>query len=171
MKVLILHMRFHPDLTGTGPLVTDLATDLVAMGNQVTVVTSMPHYGNQEIASEYRGKLIHRSNFNGVDLWRTFVYVPPNPSGFQRSINYLSFTFMSVVGGLMAEKPDVILCINPPITVGFSGWLVSLARRAPMVFNVQDVWPDCLVLIDQLRNPLLIRTFKHLEKLIYRSPF
>ncbi|MFN0111812.1 MAG: glycosyltransferase family 4 protein [Blastocatellia bacterium] len=168
MRVLILHMRFHPDLTGTGPLVTDLATDLVAMGNQVTVVTSMPHYGNQEIASEYRGKLIHRSNFNGVDLWRTFVYVPPNPSGFQRSINYLSFTFMSVVGGLMAEKPDVILCINPPITVGFSGWLVSLARRAPMVFNVQDVWPDCLVLIDQLRNPLLIRTFKYLEKFIYR---
>lgn len=168
MKVLILHMRFHPDLTGTGPLVTDLATDLVAMGNQVTVVTSMPHYGNQEIASEYRGKLIHRSNFNGVDLWRTFVYVPPNPSGFQRSINYLSFTFMSVVGGLMAEKPDVILCINPPITVGFSGWLVSLARQAPMVFNVQDVWPDCLVLIDQLRSPALIRTFQHLEKFIYR---
>lgn len=167
MKVLILHMRFHPDLTGTGPLVTDLATDLVAMGNQVTVVTSMPHYGNKDVAEEYKGKLIHRSNFNGVDLWRTFVYVPPNPSGFQRSINYLSFTFMSVVGGLMAEKPDVILCINPPITVGFSGWLVSLARQVPMVFNVQDVWPDCLVLIDQLRNPLLIRTFQHLEKFIY----
>lgn len=169
MRVLILHMRFHPDLTGTGPLVSDLATDLVAMGNQVTVVTSMPHYGGKEVASEYRGKLVHRSNFNGVDLWRTFVYVPPNPSGFQRSINYLSFTFMSVVGGLMAEKPDVILCINPPITVGFSGWLVSLARRVPMVFNVQDVWPDCLVLIGQLRSPILIRTFKHLEKFIYRA--
>lgn len=169
MKVLILHMRFHPDLTGTGPLVTDLATDLAAMGNQVTVVTSMPHYGGKELAPEYRGKLVHRSNFNGVDLWRTFVYVPPNASGFQRSINYLSYTFMSVVGGLMAEKPDVILCINPPITVGFSGWLVSLARRVPMVFNVQDVWPDCLVLIDQLRNPLLIRTFQHLEKFIYRA--
>lgn len=168
MRILILHMRFHPDLTGTGPLVTDLATDLVAMGNQVTVVTSMPHYGNKAVAKEYKGKLIHRSNFNGVDLWRTFVYVPPNPSGFQRSINYLSFTFMSVVGGLMAEKPDVILCINPPITVGFSGWLVSLARQVPMVFNVQDVWPDCLVLIDQLRSPLLIRTFKYLEKFIYR---
>ncbi|MGH9801518.1 MAG: glycosyltransferase family 4 protein, partial [Blastocatellia bacterium] len=30
-------------------------------------------------------------------------------------------------------------------------------------------WPDCLVLIDQLRSPLLIRTFKHLEKFIYRA--
>lgn len=168
MRVLILHMRFHPDLMGTGPLVTDLATDLVEYGNKVTVVTSMPHYGSHEIPSEYRGRLLHRSNFNGVDLWRTFVYVPHNPSGFQRSINYLSYTFMSVVGGLMAEKPDVILCINPPITVGFSGWLLSLARRAPLVFNVQDIWPDCLVIIDQLRSPLLTGIFKHLEKFIYR---
>jgi colanic acid biosynthesis glycosyl transferase WcaI len=168
MRVLILHMRFHPDLTGTGPLVTDLASDLVKLGNDVTVVTSMPHYGHHEIPPEYRGRLVHRSNLDGIDLWRTFVYVPPDPSGFQRSINYLSYTLMSVVGGLMAQKPEVILCVNPPITVGFSGWLVSLVRRVPMVFNVQDVWPDCLVIIDQLRSPLLIRIFKYLEKFIYR---
>lgn len=168
MRVMILHMRFHPDLTGTGPLVTALAEDLVKKGNEVTVITSLPHYGRREISQEYRGRLLHRSDFNGVDLWRTYVYVPANPGGFQRGINYLSFTFMSIIAGLMAKKPDVILCVNPPITVGFSGWMVSLLRRAPMVFNVQDVWPDCLVIIDKLRNPLLIRIFKHLEKFIYR---
>jgi len=167
MKVLILHMRFHPDLTGTGPLVTDLATDLAAMGDEVTVVTSMPHYGRHDIPSEYRGRLLHHSNFHGVDVWRTFVYVPPNPSGFQRSINYLSYTFMSVVAGVLSGRHDVILCVNPPITVGLSGWLVSLARHAPMVFNVQDIWPDCLVIIGQVRNPVLIRTFQYLEKFIY----
>ena len=168
MRIMILHMRFHPDLTGTGPLVTDLAVDLVEKGNQVTVITSMPHYGRHEIPPEYHGKLLHRSNYNGIDLWRTYVYVPPNPSGFQRSINYLSYTFMSIVAGLMAKKPDVVLCVNPPITVGFSGWLLSLLRRVPMVFNVQDVWPDCLVIIDQLRSSLLARFFKYLEKFIYR---
>ena len=164
MRIMILHMRFHPDLTGTGPLVTALAEDLVKKGNEVTVITSMPHYGRREISAEYRGRLLHRSNFNGVDLWRTYVYVPANPSSFQRGVNYLSFTFMSIIAGLMAKKPDIILCVNPPITVGFSGWLVSLLRRAPLIFNVQDVWPDCLVIIDKLRNPLLIRIFKHLEK-------
>ena len=168
MRILILHMRFHPDLTGTGPLVTDLAVDLAAMGDEVTVVTSMPHYGRRDVPSEYRGRLLHRSDFQGVDVWRTFVYVPPNPSGFHRSINYLGYTFMSVVAGLLSGRHNVILCVNPPITVGLSGWLVSLARRTPMVFNVQDIWPDCLVIIGQVRNPLLIRTFQYLEKLIYR---
>ncbi|MBI4470570.1 MAG: glycosyltransferase family 4 protein [Acidobacteria bacterium] len=169
MRILILHMRFHPDLTGTGPLVTDLATDLAAMGDQVTVVTSMPHYGRESIPSEFRGRLLHRSRFQGVDVWRTFVYVPPNPSGFHRSLNYLSYTFMSVVAGLMCGRPDVILCVNPPITVGLSGWVIGLVRRVPMVFNVQDVWPDCLTIIGQLRSPWLTRIFKGLEKLIYRA--
>ena len=168
MRIMILHMRFHPDLTGTGPLVSDLASDLVELGNEVTVISSMPHYGRQEIPSEYRGKLLHRSEFKGADLWRTFVYVPKNPSGAQRALNYLSYTIMSIIAGLIVKKPDLILCINPPITVGFSGWLIALLRRAPLVFNVQDVWPDCLVIIDQLRSPLLIRIFKHLEKFIYR---
>ena len=38
MRIMILHMRFHPDLTGTGPLVTDLATDLVNKGKGCRIV-------------------------------------------------------------------------------------------------------------------------------------
>ena len=168
MRVLILHMRFYPDLTGTGPVVTELATDLVAMGDEVTVVTSMPHYGRKDIASEYRGRLLHRKKHLGANVWRTFVYVPPNPSGFHRGINYLSYTFMSVIASLLSGRHDTILCVNPPITVGLSGFLVKLARGTPMIFNVQDIWPDCLMIIGQIRNPLLIHIFQYIEKFIYR---
>jgi len=169
MRILILHMRFHPDLTGTGPLVTDLATHLVALGDEVTVVTSMPHYGRRNVHSKYRGRLFHRENFKGVEVWRTFVYVPPNSKGFYRGINYLSYTFMSIIAGMMCGRPDVILCINPPITVGFSGRLISLARSSPMINNIQDVWPDCIAIIGQLRNRLLFRFFQYLEKNIYKT--
>jgi len=161
-------MRFHPDLTGTGPLVTDLATHLAAMGDEVTVVTSMPHYGRRNIHSKYRGRLFQRENFQGVNVWRTFVYVPPNSKGFYRAINYLSYTFMSIIAGMLCGPKDVILCVNPPITVGFSGWLVSLPHRTPMVYNIQDIWPDCIAIIGQLRNRLLFRIFQYLEKFLYK---
>ena len=169
MHILILHMRFHPDLTGTGPLVTDLATHLAAMGDKVTVVTSMPHYGRHEIHAEYKGRLFHRENFKGVDVWRTIVYVPPNSKGFYRGINYLSYTFMSIIAGMICGRPDVILCVNPPITVGFSGRLISLARSSPMINNIQDVWPDCIAIIGQLRNRMLFRIFQRLERYIYKT--
>jgi len=168
MKILILHMRFHPDLTGTAPLVTHLASDLVARGDEVTVVTSMPHYGRKSLSQEYRGKVLHCSRHAGATVWRTFVYVPPTSSGFHRGLNFLSYTFMSIVAGLRAGRHDVIFCVSPPVTVGFSGWVLSILHRSPMVFNVQDIWPDCLVIIGQLRNPLLIRLFAWTERFIYR---
>ncbi|MCK5194791.1 MAG: glycosyltransferase family 4 protein, partial [Desulfobulbaceae bacterium] len=116
----------------------------------------------------YRGRLFQRENFQGVDVWRTFVYVPPNPKGFYRAINYLSYTFMSIIAGILCGPKDVILCVNPPITVGFSDWLVSLPHRTPMVYNIQDIWPDCIAIIGQLRNRLLFRIFQYLEKFLYK---
>jgi len=162
-------MYFHPDLTGTGPLITNLAMDLVAMGDQVTVVTSMPHYGRKGIPSQYRGRLLDRSNFHGVNIWRTFVYVPPTANAYHRSVNYLSYTLMAAVAGALSGRHDVILCVTPPVTVGLSGWLLGLTRRTPVIFNIQDIWPDCLVLIGQVRNPLLIRSLQLLEKFTYNA--
>src|ERR1044071_6119411 len=45
MKLLIVNIYFHPDPTGTGLVITELARDLVAQGHEVTVITSVPHYG------------------------------------------------------------------------------------------------------------------------------
>jgi len=74
-----------------------------------------------------------------------------------------------MIAGMMCSRPDVVLCVNPPITVGFSGRLISLARSSPMINNIQDVWPDCIAIIGQLRNRLLFRFFQYLEKYIYKT--
>ena len=55
-------MRFHPDLTGTGPLVTDLATSFASMGDEVTVLAFEGKWYNVLDPSGkegwiYRGKL------------------------------------------------------------------------------------------------------------------
>jgi colanic acid biosynthesis glycosyl transferase WcaI len=38
-----------------------------------------------------------------------------------------------------------------------------------MINNIQDVWPDCIAIIGQLRNQLLFRFFQYLEKYIYKT--
>ena len=35
--------------------------------------------------------------------------------------------------------------MSPPLTLGLTGWVAKLAHRAPLVFNVQDVFPDAAV--------------------------
>jgi len=59
MNILIVHMRYFPDKTGTAPLVTQLAQDLVTLGSDVTVVTSLPHYGRTTVHPDYQ-------EYNGI---------------------------------------------------------------------------------------------------------
>jgi colanic acid biosynthesis glycosyl transferase WcaI len=169
MRILILHMRYWPDATGTAPLVTELAKDLAAKGEDVTVVTSVPHYQRSSVPAEYRGKLVHRSFEEGVRVLRTWAYVPPAGSVVGRGIDYVAFTLLSTIVAASAGPQDVILCVAPPITVGISGWLVGLLRRAPMVYNAQDIWPDGLVSMGRLKNRRIIAAFHALERFIYRS--
>ncbi len=170
MRILIIHMRYSPDLTGTGPLVTQLAEDLAASGESVTVVTSMPHYGQTKVYSDFQKYqwFFHREDFHGVRVWRTPVYVPPNPQMYHRALNYLSFTVLSLLPAFLSGPTDVILCINPPITTGLSAWVVAAFMNKPLVLNIQDVWPDGAVLIGQLKNRWLILASSLLEKFLYR---
>lgn len=170
MKILLFHMRFHPDPTGTAPLVSQLVEDLVAAGEQVEVIASLPHYGRADVHPDYRDRqgLFHTSNYRGARIWRTPVYVPPRPTIFHRALNYLSYTLLSVIAGLKIGKTDIVLAINPPITTIFSAWVIALLRRAPLVVGIQDIWPDCVILVGQLRNKFLIRISKWMERIQYR---
>ena len=38
------------------------------------------------------------------------------------------------------RRPDVVLVMSPPLTLGLPGWVVARLRRAAFVFNVQDIF-------------------------------
>ena len=170
MKILIFHMRFHPDATGTAPLVTQISEDLVRNGDQVEVIASLPHYGRADVHPDFRAHrgLFHVSDHKGVRVWRTPVYVPPRPTFFHRALNYLSYTFFSIIAGLCAGRADVILAVNPPITTSFSAWIAALIYRVPLVIGIQDVWPDCVILVGQLKGRLIVSLSYLMERIQYR---
>jgi colanic acid biosynthesis glycosyl transferase WcaI len=162
-------MRYVPDATGTGPLVTQLAEDLVRYGEEVTVITTLPHYGRSSIHPEYRNVkgFFFQETLNGVKVIRTRVFVPRNPHFTLRLLNYLSYTFLSLLAGLRVKRIDVVLAINPPISTPFSAWFSSMMHQAPLVLGIQDIWPDCIIQVGKLRNPLLVGLSKLLEKIQY----
>jgi len=170
MNILIVHMRYFPDKTGTAPLVTQLAQDLVVHGSKVSIITSLPHYGRESVHPDYldfKGLFRHSEEF-GVNIIRTRVYVPRGTGIMQRVWNYVTYNFLSVIAGIKADKADVILAVNPPITTTFAAWIVSLFHRAPMIVGIQDVWPDCIIQVNKLKSKVLILFSKLLEKIQYR---
>jgi colanic acid biosynthesis glycosyl transferase WcaI len=59
--------------------------------------------------------------------------------------------------------------MSPPLTLGLTGWLASRLRRCPMVFNIQDVFPDAAVATGAITNRRIIAAASWLERVSYRA--
>jgi colanic acid biosynthesis glycosyl transferase WcaI len=83
---------------------------------------------------------------------------------------------ISVVAGFKAgrvhsdhRRVDAVIAMSPPLTLGLSGWLIAKWRRAPLVFNIQDVFPDAAIETGAITNQMVIKVSRWLEKISYRS--
>jgi colanic acid biosynthesis glycosyl transferase WcaI len=59
--------------------------------------------------------------------------------------------------------------MSPPLTLGLAGWSVARLRRAPFVFNIQDVFPDVAVELGVLTNRRVIAAASWLERVSYQA--
>lgn len=133
-------------------------------GHDVTVVTTVPHYGLDAAATGYRGRVIYEEQWEGVRVLRTAVYVPKRKNLLSRLANFLSFALLAIPAGLRARRPDVVMGVLPPTTTGPSVWLVSRLRGVPYVLNIQDVYPDAV-----FKRPALGRLNRLVERFVLRG--
>lgn len=173
-RVLILSLVFGPDTVSTANLMTDLAHGLKEHGHQVTVLTSMPHYNpapevlaNPAFRRRLPAVLIEATE-EGVRVLR--VYMPLKGQRIWRRImDYSWFHIVTIlVAALKAGRHEVIFIPSPPITLGLSGWLLTLLLGGKLIYNVQELWPDVPVRMGLLRNPLLVRLVYGVESFVYR---
>lgn len=67
------------------------------------------------------------------------------------------------------RRADAVIAMSPPLTLGLTGWVASRLRRCPLVFNIQDVFPDAAIETGAITNPTLIRAASWLERTSYRA--
>jgi colanic acid biosynthesis glycosyl transferase WcaI len=169
MKILVVSLYYEPDrCQSNGPIIRAMCEDWAEAGHEVTVLTSFPHYNCDEVWPEYRGRLFQRDRVGGVNVIRSYIFVPSKRSGWQRILNYLSFNISSTFAGLFAGKQDVVFAMSPPLTIGLTAYVLGLLKRIPYCYNLQDIWPEVAVKLGMLRGRKLIAFFEAMEKFIYR---
>lgn len=169
MKILVVSLYYEPDrCQSNGPIIRALCEDWAEAGHEVTVLTSFPHYNSDQVWPEYRGRWFQRDRVGGVNVIRSYIFVPRKRSGWQRILNYLSFNISSTLSGLFAGKQDVIFVMSPPLTIGLTAFVLGLLKRIPYCYNLQDIWPEVAVKLGMLRGRRLISFFEAMEKFIYR---
>lgn len=157
----------------TARLVGGLAGGLREMGHTVTVLTTAPHY-NRDLEAERAQpiawgalRLVGRSRLDGVD----YLHVAMPRKGRSVLLRVLAWLWFHAVsttlGCLTLPAFDVVIAPSPPMTIGVSAWLVCLVRRAALVYNVQEIYPDVAVQLGALRNRALIGALHRLERFVY----
>ena len=117
MKILIVGLNFHPELTGIGRYTGELAAHLAGQGHAVRVITTPPYYPHWRIQAGYSAWRYQKETWQGIEIQRCPLWVPRRPSGFTRLIHLASFAFSSVPA-LMAQllwQPAVVLCVAPAL--------------------------------------------------------
>lgn len=167
VRVLLLTQWFDPEPTFKGII---FARELVRQGLQVEVVTGFPNYPGGKIYPGYKIRMLQREVIDGVFVTRLPLYPSHGQSGMGRFFNYVSFAAASLFYGMfLAKRPDVIYAYHPPLTVGFAASIIRIFRRVPVVYDVQDMWPDTLRATGMFSNKRALRIVSKGCKWVYKS--
>ncbi len=90
-------------------------------------------------------------------------------SGFRRMLGFLKFVRVAKKVGRRLSKPDVVFATHTPLTIGLAGMDLAKHFGVPHVFEVRDLWPQALINLGALKNPLVIAWMRWMEKKIYRA--
>jgi glycosyltransferase involved in cell wall biosynthesis len=169
MNLIILSQYYPPEIGAPQNRLSELARLLAQRGDRVQVLTAMPNYPTGRIYPGYGG-LYSVEQANGVKIVRTFIYPTQKTDFVRRLTNYFSFVATSAVLGTFLLTPaDVLLVESPPLFLGLSAIWLSVVKRARLVFNVSDLWPESAVQLGIVkRNSLLHRLSSRLESFCYR---
>ena len=164
MRILYATQWFEPEpvLKGIG-----FARLMRERGHDVRVVTGFPNYPGGRLYPGYRLGLRCREVMDGIPVDRVLLYPSHSRSAIGRTINYLSFALSMMIYGLFTRRPDVIYAYHPPLTVGLAAAVIAGLRRIPLVYDIQDLWPDTLAATGMLTNRWMLALIGWLSSLVY----
>ena len=172
--VIVLCPHFEPDTAPTGTVMTRIVAELVERGRTVHVVTSLPWYRMHRIEDGWEGALVRRE----LTPWGSITRVHPFPGDdktnlARRAVGFIAYSLLAGVQCLRVggrrRRISAVVAMSPPLTLGLTGWMVSRLRRAPMVFNIQDVFPDAAIETGAISNRWIIAAASWLERISYRA--
>jgi colanic acid biosynthesis glycosyl transferase WcaI len=168
MNLLVLCPHFAPDVAPTGEVMTQIATELAARGNRLHIVTALPWYQHHAIEPGWEGQLVRHTDVEWGRITRVHPFPTDKRNISARALAFAGFTGLSALVGLASRsKPDAVLAMSPPLTLGLAGWAIARAHRVPFVFNIQDVFPDVAVELGAISNPKVIAVASWLERETY----
>jgi glycosyltransferase involved in cell wall biosynthesis len=155
MRILYLHQFFITRAGAGGTRSYEFARRFVSRGHAVRMLTA--------------GEGRHR--VDGIEVVGVrggySDYVSATAISYpRRMLAFARFGLAATATAVRGSRPDVIYATSPPLTVALPALAAAVRWRAPLVFEVRDLWPEAPIQMGALRNPLIRRAARALERLV-----
>jgi glycosyltransferase involved in cell wall biosynthesis len=80
-----------------------------------------------------------------VRVVRSLVYPVPNRGFARRIANHTVFALGALAVAPATGPADVVVAESPPLFTAAAGALYAAAKRAPLVLNISDLWPESAI--------------------------
>ena len=177
MRILYLSINYWPDQTGIAAFNIWRCEYLASRGHQVTICTGPPYYPEWRVPDAYRampweGRAWRSEEHNGVNILRSWMFVPHALNTKKRILHEATFLASSFARALLTSipggKPDLIVAVSPPLGLGVTVSTLSRLWRIPYVFDVEDLQPDTAVELGMMKPGAAVRALYRIERMAYR---
>ena len=169
MRALFLTHYFPPEVGAPQTRIAALARGLRERGDEVTVHTGFPNYPDGRIQAPYRNRpLLRERTADGTRIIRSAVYATPNAGFARRLANHASFAASALATAPASGPADVVVVESPPLFAAGAAVAYARLKRAPLVLNAADLWPDSAVAIGVLPEGRAVAAARALEEWAYR---
>jgi colanic acid biosynthesis glycosyl transferase WcaI len=152
---------------------TRVVEELARRGHHVDVVTALPWYRHHRVEEGWQALVSRSQNMAWGSITRVNPFAGDDKRNLtRRAAGFLGFSVLALAAGLRAggwfRRADGVIAMSPPLTLGTTGRLVAWAHRSPLVFNIQDVFPDAAVATGAVTNRAVVASASWLERVSYR---
>lgn len=153
MKILYLHQYFKTNRVAGGTRSYEFSKFL-SEENEVVVVT---------------GEEIQDDDSLKFKVVSTKTKYSQKMNFFQRIYSFIHYLIKSIFLGNKEKDINIIFATSTPLTIGVPALILKKIKKARLIFEVRDVWPDIPIELGFIKNKIIIKFLKWLEMKIYKE--
>ncbi|MDL1983061.1 MAG: glycosyltransferase family 4 protein [Deltaproteobacteria bacterium] len=169
MHILFITENFPPERNASATRVYERACYWIKWGHEVTVITCAPNFPEGKVYPGYKNRWYQVEQMDGIRVVRVKTFISANKGFLLRSLDFVSFMFTSIAAGFFQKKPDIVMATSPQFFAAVSGWVISLFKRQPFIFELGDLWPASITAVGAMKDNLTLRIMEKLELFLYRK--
>jgi len=128
----------------------------------------MPYYGRERVWESYEGKFLVKEELSGYKVIRVYTYAASRKNLPARLFSWGLFNIISLLIGLKIGHHDVLFIPNPFFLAGLPLHTMSRLKSMPVIYSVEDIYPDVAVRLGLLNSRWMISLVAMLEQSCYR---